>query len=129
VQLEKQAVLLPNGLRLFYHDLRYDDAQQEWKFKYGNKPKKLYGGKLFENIVQALARIITMGAALKMRRRYPKIGLAHQVHDDLVYIVPDNLVTEFDAALAECMNEGPAWAAGLPLASEGGVGQNYGECK
>jgi DNA polymerase I-like protein with 3'-5' exonuclease and polymerase domains len=70
-----------------------------------------------------------MGAALKMRRRFPQIGLAHQVHDDLVYIVPDAMVTEVDQALAECMNEPPAWAAGLPLASEGGIGQSYGDAK
>jgi hypothetical protein len=129
VKLEKQAVLLPNGLRLYYHDLHYDTQREEWMFKYGRMPKKLYGGKLFENIVQALARIITMGAALKMRRRFPQIGLAHQVHDDLVYIVPDAMVTEVDQALAECMNEPPAWAAGLPLASEGGIGQSYGDAK
>jgi DNA polymerase III epsilon subunit-like protein len=129
VKLEKQAVLLPNGLRLFYHDLHYDNQRQEWMFKYGRMPKKLYGGKLFENIVQALARIITMNAALKMRRCYPQIGLAHQVHDDLVYVVPDDRVEGFDACLAACMNEPPDWAEGLPLASEGGIGPNYGDAK
>jgi DNA polymerase len=83
VVIEHEAVLLPNGLRLFYHKLHYDTERQEWMFKYGKMPKKLYGGKLFENIVQALARIITMDAA--RRFGYP---LAHQVHDDLVYVVP-----------------------------------------
>jgi hypothetical protein len=82
VVIEHEAVLLPNGLRLFYHKLHYDTERQEWMFKYGKMPKKLYGGKLFENIVQALARIITMDAA--RRFGYP---LAHQVHDDLVYVV------------------------------------------
>jgi hypothetical protein len=131
VVFEKQAILLPNGLRLFYHDLHFDADRQEWMFKYGKTPKKLYGGKMFENIVQALARIITMNAALKMRRLYPQVqlGLAHQVHDDLVFIVPDELVTEFDQALAWAMNNGPEWSRGLPLASEGGVGPNYGEAK
>jgi hypothetical protein len=131
VRFEKQAILLPNGLRLFYHDLHFDKDRDEWMFKYGKTPKKLYGGKMFENIVQALARIITMNAALKMRRLYPQVqlGLAHQVHDDLVFIVPDELVTEFDQALADAMNNGPEWSRGLPLASEGGVGPNYGEAK
>lgn len=128
-QVEHEAILLPSGLRLFYHDLQFDGAKNEWVFKYGPKRKKLFGGKLFENIVQALARIITMQAALKMRRLYPQWGLAHQVHDDLVFIVPDDLVVEFDQALEHAMNNGPSWAAGLPLASEGGVGQNYGDAK
>jgi DNA polymerase III epsilon subunit-like protein len=122
VVIEHGAVLLPNGLRLFYHKLHYDTERQEWMFKYGKVPKKLYGGKLFENIVQALARIITMDAA--RRFEYP---LAHQVHDDLVYIVPEGLAESFSMNLGLHMNRPPDWAKGLPLASEGGIGPNYGD--
>jgi hypothetical protein len=129
VELQYHAVLLPNGLRLFYHDLQFDSQRNEWMFKYGRMPKKVYGGKLFENIVQALARIITMSATLKMKKLFPKIGLAHQVHDDLVYIVPNDMVSEFSHALGECMDEPPPCAADLPLASEPGVGPNYGDAK
>jgi DNA polymerase len=129
VILEHQSIFLPNGQRLYYHNLEYDTQKQEWMFKYGRMPKKIYGGKMFENIVQALARIITMSATLKMKKLFPKIGLAHQVHDDLVYIVPNDMVIEFDHALAQCMNEPPLWAAELPLASEGGIGPNYGDAK
>jgi hypothetical protein len=124
VVIEHGAVLLPNGLRLFYHKLHYDTERQEWMFKYGKVPKKLYGGKLFENIVQALARIITMDAA--RRFEYP---LAHQVHDDLVYIVPENVAEQFSGTLGYHMNQPPDWAKGLPLASEGGIGPNYGDAK
>jgi DNA polymerase I-like protein with 3'-5' exonuclease and polymerase domains len=70
-----------------------------------------------------------MSATLKMKKLFPKIGLAHQVHDDLVYIVPNDMVSEFSHALGECMDEPPPWAADLPLASEPGVGPNYGDAK
>jgi hypothetical protein len=132
IKLEHQAILLPNGFRLFYHDLHYDSERQEWMFKYGKTPKRLFGGKVFENVVQALARIITMNAALKMKKLYPRVelGLAHQVHDDLVFIVPDALVPEFDLTLADAMNHSDLWwTKGLPLASEGGIGQSYGDAK
>jgi hypothetical protein len=124
VVIEHEAVLLPNGLRLFYHKLHYDTDRGEWMFQYGRMPKKLYGGKLFENIVQALARIVTMDAA--RRFRYP---LAHQVHDDLVYVVSEASAVGYSQTLGEVMNSPPDWARGLPLASEGGIGPNYGDAK
>jgi hypothetical protein len=79
-KFEKAAVLLPNGLKLHYFDLNQTEGEQgpQWSFTYGGKPKKLYGGKLLENIFQALARIITMDAALRIQRR---LGLGVQVND------------------------------------------------
>jgi sugar/nucleoside kinase (ribokinase family) len=63
-------------------------------FTFGAEPKKIYGGKLLENIVQALARIHTMDAALRIQRH---IGLGMQVHDELVYGVPLDRVDEIKA--------------------------------
>jgi hypothetical protein len=129
-EVRHQKIILPNGLPLFYHDLKFDRESGEWWCVYGKKRKKLFGGKVYENIVQALSRILTMGAALRMQRTYPYLPrLAHQVHDDLVYVVPDEQVEEVDEALEFFMNDVPDWAQGLPLASEGGVGPNYGDCK
>lgn len=125
---ERGAVLLPSGLRLHYHDLRQVSGErgQQWVFNYGGEPKKLYGGKLLENIVQALARIVTMDAALRIRRR---LELALQVHDELVYVVPDHMVIEVKRILHEEMCRRPTWAPELPLAAEVGVGKSYGEAK
>lgn len=128
--IRHQQIILPNGLPLFYHRLDYDNSTGEWWCVYGKKRKKIFGGKLYENIVQALSRILTMGAALRMQRTYPHLPrLAHQVHDDLIYVVPEDMVEEVDEALEFFMNDVPGWAYGLPLASEGGVGPNYGDCK
>jgi hypothetical protein len=121
---EKGSILLPSGLRLFYHKLERRD--NEWWFEYAGKPEKIYGGKLLENIIQALARIITMNAAVRIQKRFE---LALQVHDELGYVVPDEHVERVKTIVVEEMCKRPDWAPTWPLHAEPGVGKNYGECK
>jgi hypothetical protein len=126
-KFEKQAILLPNGLRLHYHDLHYEnnaDFGGEWTFTYAEERKKLYGGKILENVTQALARIHTMDAGLRMQRY---IQLAMQMHDELIYIVQDARVEEIKQRLYVEMQCPLDWAPGLPLAADVGVGQTYAE--
>src|SRR5690606_11936300 len=40
VTFSKGEVLLPNGLKLFYHDLKKDE-EGNWSFTYGGKPKRI----------------------------------------------------------------------------------------
>jgi DNA polymerase len=139
ITFEYQRIRLPpypdgKSLFIYYDGLQWEQDSRavgggNWKFTYGKMPKKLFGGKVYENIVQSLARIITMSTAVRMRRRYPDIPLAHQVHDDLIYIVPEHMADEFRQCLEHEMAIGPDWAAGLPLASESAMGPSYGECK
>lgn len=109
--IKKGAIVLPNGM-----ELRYDVPND-----------KIYGAKLLENIIQALARIVVMQAALRLSERGLRFAL--QVHDELVFVVPTGKV---DAAkeiiLAEMIRQ-PVWAPGLPLAAEIGHGPSYGEAK
>lgn len=122
-------ISLPSGLHLHYHDLRQVDG--EWRFTYAGKSKKLYGGALLENITQALARIIVMDAGLRLQ----KLAIAYaarfvlQVHDELVYVVPDAHAEAFKEEAIREMRQRPLWAPDLPLDAEGGVGLNYGEAK
>ena len=132
VVFQHQKILLPNGLYLYYRDLHWRPGESigggEWWCLYGKMPKKIFGGKVLENVVQALARIITMQTALRMKKLW-RFPLAHQIHDDLVYVVREDAVAEFKASLEEQMTIGPGWAAGLPLAAEAAEGPSYGECK
>jgi len=123
---EKEAILLPSGLRLFYHHLHQEHG--EWMFTYGGATKRLYGGKLLENICQALARIVVMDAGLRIRRRINR-SIALQAHDELVYVVPDEAVEEVKGICLEEMSKPPLWLPEWPLAAEVGSGQSYGSAK
>lgn len=128
-EFQKGRITLPNGLYLHYHNLR--QTPDGWVYDHAGKPRRLYGGALLENIVQALARIIVMDAAIRIASRLKGtcIQLALQVHDALAYIVPDNLVGVVGAIMKEEMNRRPAWAIDLPLACDLKFGQTYGDAK
>jgi len=133
-RFEQNRIRLPSGLYLHYHDLKFDAGKREWTYSYGGMPKRTYGAKLQENITQALARIVVMDAALAIEKRFEREfdnppGLALQVHDELVYIVPDALVDRAVEICGEEMRRPPVWAPNLPLSSECDVGQNYGDAK
>lgn len=126
---EKEAILLPSGLRLRYHELKYIGG--EWTFTFAGKRKRIYGGKILENVVQALDRVCVMDAALRVRQRCKDYGirLAHQVHDEIVYVPHSSVVADVRRIVAEEMARRPVWGPTLPLAAETGVGANYGEAK
>jgi len=95
------------------------------------KEKKLFGGKVLENIIQALARIVVMNAALRLRKPLSVIGtgLAGQVHDELIYVTPDEHVEFVLQLVLREMCVRPRWGLSLPLAAETGVGLSYGDAK
>jgi hypothetical protein len=129
VRLEYQHIVLPNGLDLYYNNLRSTD--EGWVYEYGRETRKLFGGKVLENIVQALARIIVFDAMVRLRKllKVFDVQMAHTVHDELVYIVPDELVNVVKQIVLEEMVRPPKWMENLPLAAEVGVGQTYGDAK
>ena len=75
-----------------------------------------YGGKLVENIVQAVARDIFMGGMLRAEAEgYP---VCIRVHDELICETPDDPAFTV-AALSDIMTRGESWTTGLPLAAAG----------
>jgi DNA polymerase len=94
----------------------------------GGVPHKIYGAALLENIVQFLARIVQMEIAQRIRR---ELGyrFVHQVHDELVFLVPDDSVEVASVSIGEYLRTPPGWCGGLPLEAEVSFGQRYGECK
>jgi hypothetical protein len=123
-------IRLPNGLYLKYPNLRAvsgDRGRRE--FVYDQKkgraviPNRLYGGKLIENVCQALARII-IGEQMLMISRRQKVVMT--VHDAVGSIVPDADAAEGRAFVEECMRIKPKWAEGLPLNCESKMGKSYG---
>lgn len=121
----KKGMKLPNGLYLNYPQL-HKNKDGEWEYKGDKGMTKIYGGKVVENVVQALARIVVCEQMLLIAAR---LKVAMTVHDSVVAIFR---VEEREAATAfiiECMRYVPKWAKGWPLNCELGYGPSYGEAK
>jgi DNA polymerase len=124
LSLTESGFLLPSGLYLNYRDLQKDsDDQYSYASRRGRI--KIYGGKIVENLCQALARCIIGEQMLRMARKY-KVALT--VHDAVMVVVKEEEQEEAVAYVEECMKWRPSWALTLPLACELGVGKSYGEC-
>jgi DNA polymerase len=75
-----------------------------------------WGGKLVENITQALARDVMAEAMLQLEGQNKDIVLS--VHDELVIEVDERYVENAKYELKSAMTHVPKWAAGLPLATD-----------
>jgi len=82
----------------------------------------LYGGKLTENITQSIARDLLAEAMLRLDRAGFNIVL--HVHDEIVAEEPESRADSLPL-FNSIMSKVPSWAAGLPLAVEGWVGDIY----
>jgi DNA polymerase len=85
---------------------------------------KIYGGKVTENLIQALARIVVAEQMAAIGQHY---HVAFQVHDEIIITAPDTDTSNAEQLLVRIMSTPPVWAAGLPVACESGVADNYGE--
>ena len=122
---EKERVVLPSGLALRYPGLKSAPGERGVQWTYGDN-RRLYGGKLTENIVQAVARCVMTDGMLRIQNRYPCVLT---VHDEVVVAVPES--EEADAktwVLAQMVME-PKYMPGIPLAAEVDSGQRYGDAK
>jgi hypothetical protein len=131
--VEKGRIVGPNGLCLYYDNLKFDFEgwRGEWTYEYNGYTYKIYGGKMLENIIQFLARIAVMQAAVRLKKPLAEYAtrLTHSSHDEIVYAVPEKHVTEVTALLRQEMKRPPAWAPTLPLDVDIGVGLSYGDAK
>ena len=120
-------MLFRSGLLMRYDDLSATETDKGYEYHYKTRKgrTRIYGGKVIENVCQAIARCIIAEQMLKIGKRY-KVVLT--VHDAIACIAPDEEVAEAQAFVEECMRWTPEWAAGLPVNCESGVGQSYGDC-
>lgn len=135
--------VLPNGMRLGYTGLRQTSNGYEYISDARSYRKmvemrlrgeavddlpwnNIYGGKVVENLVQALAGIV-------VREQMVKIGqagyhVAFQVHDENVCVVPEGIAAHAEQHIVQIMSTPPKWAPNLPVACEAGTASNYGDC-
>ncbi len=138
---------LPSGMPLQYAEPQafsskrknpktgQEEFRTEYKYRYGKMWHRMYGAKMLENIVQALARIIVMNAALRIRDRgktrpCPEAyRFVLQAHDELVFIVPNEELEFAKQLIHSEMVRPPSWGKDIPLTADIGTGASYGEAK
>lgn len=136
-------IMLPSGRKIQYPDLRLEHQASRSLVTIGKDGKLrgasvggrdglsygvsgyLYGGKIVENIVQAIARDILYAAIMHLD------GLGHRVvfhvFDEIILEVPKGMAERAKLDLEHALSRTPDWAPGLPLAAEAIVAERY--CK
>ena len=132
LKYEDGCVVLPSGLKLQYPNLRMVGDGQ-WVYTAHRSRRKqsedvnIYGGKLLENISQALAGEICKTAIERLEA--DGIHVCGQIHDELHVIVPKK-DAEFTAQrVLDVMSQSPSWWPDIRLSAEVGVGCNWAEAK
>lgn len=127
-------IYLPNGMYVNYPNLRKSGNEYLYDARYG--ANKIYGGKVIENVVQALARIIVFDQMAKIDQQFRKkdsktnrFKVVLTVHDEVVACVPDKAVDKCVEFMEKAMSVPPSWCADLPIACEAAYGDSYGDCK
>lgn len=131
---DSTGITLPNKFKIQYPALRQttsgfeytNDARQHRNFLAGTEATwtRIYGGKVTENIVQALAAIVIREQMATAGQHY---HVAFQVHDEIIITAPDEEAEQAEIKLMEIMSTPPKWAADLPVACESGKAKNYGD--
>lgn len=133
LRFHREGVDLPNGLTMWYRDLRYTqdpenpEAPRTLTYRSSKHARsKIYGGKFLENIIQCLSRIAQGKFITKIDEKYRIFNL---VHDEIPMIVPTKESKYAMKWAIELMREPPDWAPHLPLDAECGRAKNYGDAK
>ena len=89
-------------------------------------PDGTYGGKLVENIVQAVSRDIMAHAILACEANKVPFPVVLTVHDEIVSEVPQDRGTDAEVArFVGLLTRLPDWAAGCPITAEGYYAKRY----
>jgi DNA polymerase len=127
---------LPSGRVLHYRGARIEERVPGYALARGESytkptvvyestfgPTVLYGGKIAENVVQAICRDLLATALVHAERAGLPVVL--HVHDELVAEVPAEAAADRLNDLASIMVTVPGWAGGFPIACEGFCAPRY----
>ena len=122
---EEGRIWLPNGMALLYPELKKsvdENGWDAWTYQSGDQRKKIYGGLLCENIVQALARIVVLWQTLQVSRKY---RVTMTTHDEAAALAKAPQGQKCFDFMTKCFRTPLPWCADIPLNSEGGFAANY----
>jgi len=124
---DETSVWLPNGMPIHYPQLAISE-EGDLTYNTLRGRRKLYGGKIIENLVQALARIIIIEQMMCIQEylrtlKLTKAQIAKVVmttHDEVVVCVPDKMAQKVLNEMLRLMRTPPEWCSDIPLDAEGG---------
>lgn len=126
-------VQLPNSRTVNYYDLSMrESVDVNGKVRMevvgavcrGGELKKLYGGKISENITQEMARDVLCESVYNLAQG--GFNTRFTVHDECAEEVPTELATPATCRdIEKIMCQTPEWAPGLPLACETSILNRY----
>ena len=128
---------IPEGLQtpkgvIRYPNLRTEPNEEtgrtEFVYGEGRNKARIYAGKIVENIVQHLARCVIADNTLEVQR-VSRLIPALMVHDELVYVVPEEKAQETLDMVQNIMRTPPTWWPELLTWSEGDIADTYGDAK
>lgn len=122
------AIKLPSGRSLMYYKAHISNGKLKY---YGDTTKGFqlvdtYGGKLCENVVQAVSADILNSALRLIEQKVPTFTTTFHVHDEVVGEVDESKAQDTLIMLSKVMCELPHWADDLlPLNAEGSILDYY----
>ena len=117
-------IYLPNGLALHYNNLRFERGKLTYDGARG--VETTWGGRIAENVVQALSRLIVTDAMLRIDSDANlNAWIVLTVHDEIVLISQANNPGATMDKLIAHMCTTPDWAKDIPLDAEGGYDFSY----
>lgn len=142
VQYNAEGIRLPNNLYVRYPALRqssdgFSYISDARTYRKAIKDRvlsgevediswtRIYGGKVTENLIQALARIVIAEQMATIGQKYKVV---FQVHDEIIITAQNDVAEQAEQHLVEVMSTAPSWCADLPVACESGRATNYGDC-
>lgn len=116
---------LPSGRMQRYFGLQGGEGGMRAQTERGGVPTKIYGGKMTENVDQALSRDIHAVKVLDAEDRIGPVVL--HTHDEILVEVPEADAQDAAHELEELMKETPDFVEGLPIASDVKIMDRYGK--
>jgi len=128
--------VLPSGRPIVYRNVAWEEVENRWggtshsvtfESNRGGFRVPTYGGKLTENVVQAVCRDLLADAMTRIEAGEAglDVRVVLHVHDELVVEVPSKGAKRALRAVERVMRDGPSWAAGFPLGVDGAVAKRY----
>jgi len=117
-------ITLPNG-----YDLRYLSpgitANEELYYSPNGSQKKLYGGKIWENIIQSIARQLLCEALLALEARGVEVVL--HVYDEIVVECDEKDAEKVASIVRDVTRTAPPWAPDMKLDVEQKISKRWGK--